>query len=1106
MAMNGSCSRSLAAHWSLTRALVFGIASVLLLHVTSSTAQPPPPSPPSASPTSSQLTATFQTSSCPLGQFFDISIPACSSCPTGSFPSSNQLTCISCDGTSGSTYNFDVSTGSAIYQTWSPARNASTASCACAASASTASVVATVTTTGASLQRCVTCPSGTQPNPSRTQCVPSSGILASTTPLQDLQFVLNALSLSINIGTATQASFPTTSVSSSLPLTNLLGPSAKACFVGQDRAACNAVANLCVLQNYNGDSAACRLYDALVIALSGSSTTRRQQTSVRPNTGPLPWLYYGSNTYSTATDVQLNLQFADGDLASGTASRLTFQLSTYALNGSWLGFKQWTSQFQLCGSSKWESSKWLQFGWGYVNSCGLDLAALMTELPPSREPLFYDLFLQTSPSLMYPVPVKVANYDQYMSSTDPGAGAVRRFYVLDGSLGTGQPSSTATAATQPSSLEVLQYASAMRLVISLRSEPRSTIFPPQLSITYTSRVVDIEPTAQQPCSFSVAYVNSDGLGTRFWYAWQTMLIVFEAVIGFPLFMWRVYAFLRRRKGEQSDQELIPFALITLIDVGSLALCVVLGIVSLYYLILYKLQESVLFLMLQDSELYNFRVTVIIAIIGQSLALLYRLHRQINVDIFFLDWEKPRSVLSRDGGREEEAPISAWRMLMLANELAELQTTRVTSTAFTMLMMVMILVGANVQAAGDITPDASDFAAYRHTQTSIILRWGVEVAFLLVLFLGQYLFRKLVWFPYVGDPLTNFIDLMYLANISAVVMDDKHTGYYLHGRNHSQHSDTTLRQLNTELDKEGEGLVANRGLVTNNQGEPRLNESQLFAVYIPDSLRQQLDQKILRQVEQAAADARQRKGNVSSLIKGTGKPNDSLLKARDEVAELWKQMVDEVERNHAVQVVNPTYAQMVMQLPPEASHTSPVFVHDFFRSFATTLFLGSEVRLYVFEALFFLAVDMDLHNIPLAALLTFIMATVPPQPPRSSQAATQPAASGPVPSTPPPAKRSKRTEAEPAADPTQPTKGTVKGKDKAAKVKPPPQPGKWLDRDCNAALNMQRIGESRWRPLELCYWPEQGALSAKGKEYPGLGYKRLRDKPPKAQEQQPAVAQ
>ncbi|KAJ9520528.1 hypothetical protein QJQ45_000285 [Haematococcus lacustris] len=118
---------------------------------------------------------------------------------------------------------------------------------------------------------------------------------------------------------------------------------------------------------------------------------------------------------------------------------------------------------------------------------------------------------------------------------------------------------------------------------------------------------------------------------------------------------------------------------------------------------------------------------------------------------------------------------------------------------------------------------------------------------------------------------------------------------------------------------------------------------------------------------------------------------------------------------------------------------------------------------------------------------------PPQPPRSSQAATQAAAAEPGHSTPLPAKRSKRTKAEPAAEPT-------KAKGKAAKAKPAPQPGRWLDRDCNAALNMQRIGESKWRPLELCWWPEQGKLPAKGKEYPGLGYKRLRDKPPKAQQQ------
>ncbi|KAJ9530995.1 hypothetical protein QJQ45_001004 [Haematococcus lacustris] len=95
------------------------------------------------------------------------------------------------------------------------------------------------------------------------------------------------------------------------------------------------------------------------------------------------------------------------------------------------------------------------------------------------------------------------------------------------------------------------------------------------------------------------------------------------------------------------------------------------------------------------------------------------------------------------------------------------------------------------------------------------------------------------------------------------------------------------------------------------------------------------------------------------------------------------------------------------------------------------------------------------------------------------------------------KRSKRTMVVQAAETTQPNKGTGKGKGNAAKAKPKPQPGNWLDRDCNAALTMQRMGESRWRPLELCWWPDQAALPAKGREYPGLGYKQLQDKPPKA---------
>ncbi|GFH19824.1 hypothetical protein HaLaN_16844 [Haematococcus lacustris] len=84
---------------------------------------------------------------------------------------------------------------------------------------------------------------------------------------------------------------------------------------------------------------------------------------------------------------------------------------------------------------------------------------------------------------------------------------------------------------------------------------------------------------------------------------------------------------------------------------------------------------------------------------------------------------------------------------------------------------------------------------------------------------------------------------------------------------------------------------------------------------------------------------------------------------------------------------------------------------------------------------------------------------PPQAPRSSQEASQPAASEPGPSNPLPAKSSKPTKAEPAAEPS-------KGKGKAAKAKPAPQPGSakhaahWGEQVASAgAVLLARAGEA-----------------------------------------------
>ncbi|KAJ9508201.1 hypothetical protein QJQ45_021539 [Haematococcus lacustris] len=58
----------------------------------------------------------------------------------------------------------------------------------------------------------------------------------------------------------------------------------------------------------------------------------------------------------------------------------------------------------------------------------------------------------------------------------------------------------------------------------------------------------------------------------------------------------------------------------------------------------------------------------------------------------------------------------------------------------------------------------------------------------------------------------------------------------------------------------------------------------------------------------------------------------------------------------------------------------------------------------------------------------------------------------------------------------------------------PPGGRWLDRDTNGCQNLQRIGESRQRPIELCRWDDTEAMPAIGKDY-----KLVNDRVPKGRQ-------
>ena len=57
---------------------------------------------------------------------------------------------------------------------------------------------------------------------------------------------------------------------------------------------------------------------------------------------------------------------------------------------------------------------------------------------------------------------------------------------------------------------------------------------------------------------------------------------------------------------------------------------------------------------------------------------------------------------------------------------------------------------------------------------------------------QALFRQLIYHRYVSNPLNDFVDLLFLSNISCIILDQRLAGYYMHGRNQAQFSDTSLQ--------------------------------------------------------------------------------------------------------------------------------------------------------------------------------------------------------------------------------------------------------------------------------------------------------------------------
>ena len=87
----------------------------------------------------------------------------------------------------------------------------------------------------------------------------------------------------------------------------------------------------------------------------------------------LPWIFYDSDPYTVRNDETILMKMAFEAGQVGRDHRLRFVLSSYTLNGTWLGYAPLGTQFYYCGRAEPHTedgggsnrpTRWLKYGGG----------------------------------------------------------------------------------------------------------------------------------------------------------------------------------------------------------------------------------------------------------------------------------------------------------------------------------------------------------------------------------------------------------------------------------------------------------------------------------------------------------------------------------------------------------------------------------------------------------------------------------------------------------------------------------------------------------------------------------------------------------------------
>uniref|UniRef100_A0A8C2RTE1 Transmembrane protein 67 n=1 Tax=Capra hircus TaxID=9925 RepID=A0A8C2RTE1_CAPHI len=639
-------------------------------------------------------------------------------------------------------------------------------------------------------------------------------------------------------------------------------------------------------------------------------------------------------------------------------TKLKFVAASYDVRGNFLKWQTLEGGIlQLCPDTETRLNAAYSFGTTYQQSCEIPIPKILTDFPT---PTFYDVYLEYTDEnqhqYIWAVPVLNLNlqHKKMFVNQDSSSGKwllTRRIFLVDTLSGREND-----LGSQP---RLIRVATQISLSIHLVPNTKNgNIYPPLITIVY--RDVDIkDPNSQSvKVSFSVTYemdqreaqVQTDiALGVLGGLAVLSSLLKtagWKRRIGSPMIdLQTVTKFLVYYAGDLAN----VFFIIT---VGT----------GLYWLIFFKAQKSVSVLLPVPAQEERFVTYVRCGFALKALQFLHKLISQITIDIFFIDWERPKgkvlkAVEGEGGVRSATVPVSIWRTYFVANEWNEIQTVRKINPLFQVLTVLFLLevVGFKNLALMDSSSSLSRSPSSYIAPYSRILRYAVSSALWLVIGIIQIVYFGVFYERFIEDKIRQFVDLCCMSNISVLLLSHRCFGYYIHGRSVHGHADTNMEEMNRNLKREAENLCSQRGLVPNTDG-------QTFQIAISSQMRQHYDR---------IHETLTRKNGPARLLSSSGSTFEQSVKAYHTMNKFLGSFIDHVHKEMDYFIKDKLLLERILGMEFMEPMEKSIFYNDEGYSFSNVLYYGNEATLLIYDLMFFCVVDLACQNFVLAAFLTYL---------------------------------------------------------------------------------------------------------------------------------------